>query len=131
MMVQARGKMGFKSQMAQGTDHWRTEFGPNRRLRHVGVNGALLGCFFVIDPHYFVLTVVIDEALLLVCEQRLDGAFVCCLVEGQVSKSCVRGLKEEPLHCCRRVLLKRFEKVDVSGDWEFLQILEPVLIETA
>jgi hypothetical protein len=60
-----------------------------------------------------VLARVVDRALA-VCERRLDGACVCCLVEGEGSKSCVCGFKEEPLRCCRRVLAVLFEKVNVS-----------------
>jgi hypothetical protein len=60
-----------------------------------------------------VLARVLDCALV-VCERRINVACVCCLVEGEGSKSCVCGFKEEPLRCCRRVLGILFEKVNIS-----------------
>jgi hypothetical protein len=58
-----------------------------------------------------------------VTENHAIRCYLCGIFVG-----CLRGLKEEPLHCWRRVLFVLFEKVDISGDWEFHQILGPVLI---
>jgi hypothetical protein len=100
-------------------------------LRRVGVNDAFLGCFFVVGCwcFFFVLARVADRAFV-VCERRLNGACVCCLVEGEGFKSCVRSLKSEHLCCCRRVLAVLSERAHVSVDCEALEILEPVLEET-